>query len=250
LCWLAVVLLGLSPAKALILTGTGNKPVSDPGWPPGAASAANFESRIAWWEGPPFGGGEWHFEYRGGKAGFQECLDRFAKISAPALELFIHAGTQKSFVLSLNQETKADTNTVDWGFTVWVRANWENLYGPGKQVFASGDPNAGKSMPPPRMDFYAGSGIPIAEISVPANVTLHDERAATAGVDTSSGPVVVAAIHDVTTHQPIPGARIILLGRDETTGMWKRRRIMPRYPSTHTRSTMYRSRALRASPAQ
>ena len=64
-----VLVLGLlmlaSPVEALILTGTGNQPVHDPGWPVGAVEVANLPSRIGWWEGPPFGGGEWHFEYPG-----------------------------------------------------------------------------------------------------------------------------------------------------------------------------------------
>ena len=46
-----------SAAFALIMTGTGNEPVSDAGWPAGALAVANLKSRVGWWEGPPFGGG-------------------------------------------------------------------------------------------------------------------------------------------------------------------------------------------------
>lgn len=45
-------------ASALIIGGTGNKPVRDAGWPRGAVDVANLKTRIAWWEGPPFGGGQ------------------------------------------------------------------------------------------------------------------------------------------------------------------------------------------------
>ena len=43
---------------ALIMTGKG-EPVTDAGWPAGALAVANLKSRLGWWEGPPFGGGEW-----------------------------------------------------------------------------------------------------------------------------------------------------------------------------------------------
>ncbi|HEX3449516.1 MAG TPA: hypothetical protein VHS97_14775, partial [Isosphaeraceae bacterium] len=52
-------------AYALITGGEGNKPISDPGWHAGAAAIFNHTGRVAWWEGPPFGGGQWHAECRG-----------------------------------------------------------------------------------------------------------------------------------------------------------------------------------------
>src|SRR4051812_28727470 len=62
----AALVVALAPeAFALIRGGEGNTPVRDPGWPAGAAAIFNAPSRIAWWEGPPFGGGQWHAEYRG-----------------------------------------------------------------------------------------------------------------------------------------------------------------------------------------
>ena len=44
-------------AFALIVGGKGNSPVHDPGWPRGAAAIFNNPARIAYWVGPPFGGG-------------------------------------------------------------------------------------------------------------------------------------------------------------------------------------------------
>jgi len=61
----AVICLGATRASALILTGEGNTPVTDAGWPAGTLVLANLKTRAGWWEGPPFGGGEWHFLYRG-----------------------------------------------------------------------------------------------------------------------------------------------------------------------------------------
>ena len=63
----ALLLAILAPARAsaLISGGEGNDALADPGWPKGAAAIFNDPGRVAWWEGPPFGGGQWHAECRG-----------------------------------------------------------------------------------------------------------------------------------------------------------------------------------------
>jgi len=213
--WVFLVLvLSSAQTDALIRTGPGNKPVSDPGWLAGAVTVANLPARLGWWEGPPFGGGEWHFEFRGDTALFQEALDTFGQIKAPALELFVHDGAQHSFVLDPNHTNKTDH--VDWTFVVWDTNRWEALYGKGKAILFSDDPNAGKSRPAPRLDVYPGHGSRIAfeKVKVPATVSVHDERAATAGVDTSAGTVLVATITDAHNQQPLPGARFVVTARD------------------------------------
>src|SRR6516164_5561474 len=73
-------LLLCQPARALILTGEGNAPVRDPGWPRGALAVANLQSRVGWAEGPPFGGGQWTFYYDGDTVALQKRLDTFAEI--------------------------------------------------------------------------------------------------------------------------------------------------------------------------
>src|SRR5687767_2173946 len=88
----ALVVALVTCARALILTGHGNDPVSDRGWPTGALPVANLKTRIAWTEGPPFGGGQWTFYYRGGTAQLQEAITHFARIDAPELDLFLHSG--------------------------------------------------------------------------------------------------------------------------------------------------------------
>jgi len=212
---LLVVPLFAVQAQGLILTGTGNKPVNDPGWPEGAVNVANLLSRICWWEGPPFGGGEWHFEFVGDTTTFQHSLDVFSGIKAPTMDLFVHDGTQNSFVLDPNHTTT--NHNVDWTFTIWDPKRWEALYGNGKGIVFSDDPNAGKSRPPPRIDLYLGpsSKIDFAKIKVPANVSFHDERAVAAGVDTRAGTVLLATITDAETHDRIQGARLIVTARDE-----------------------------------
>src|SRR5262249_50515354 len=82
--------LAATPASALIQSSTGNQPVPDPGWPEGARAVANLPSRAGWWEGPPFGGGEWHFIYRGDGAAFEQALTNFAAIKAPMPEVVLH----------------------------------------------------------------------------------------------------------------------------------------------------------------
>ena len=47
---------------ALTEGGVGNAPLADPGWPKGAAQIFNHEGRIAYWVGPPLGGGQWYAE--------------------------------------------------------------------------------------------------------------------------------------------------------------------------------------------
>lgn len=206
--WLLVAGLLVAPcAHALILVGTGNKPVSDRHWPTGAVEVANLPTRIGWWEGPPFGGGQWHFEYAGDTAAFQQAIDTFAKIQAPALDLFVHDEGKNSFALK--------TNRLDWTFVIWDPRNWSNLYGGGKVLF-SDDPNAGKPMPPPRLDLYlGGSDIDFSRIVVPKNITVHDERASAAGVDISGGSVFVATISNALTRAPLPGARLIVRERSD-----------------------------------
>jgi hypothetical protein len=69
-CVLAILALVATPAAALISGGTGNEPLNDPGWPTGGAEIFNDPGRVAYWEGPPYGGGQWHAECRGDAAAF------------------------------------------------------------------------------------------------------------------------------------------------------------------------------------
>src|SRR5947209_19599947 len=88
----ALVWLWAIPALALIVVGRGNDPVHDNNWPAGSMEVANLKTRVGWWEGPPFGGGEHTLLYRGDEAAFQAALDAFARIKAPRLDLFVHDG--------------------------------------------------------------------------------------------------------------------------------------------------------------
>jgi hypothetical protein len=90
LSFLCVVLFAPLAALALIEYSVGNQAVTDPGWPEGALAVANLPSRVGWWEGPPDGGGQKVFLYRGDAKALSDVLTNFAAIRAPGLELTIH----------------------------------------------------------------------------------------------------------------------------------------------------------------
>jgi hypothetical protein len=98
---------------------------------------ANLQSRLGWWEGPPFGGGEWTFCYRGDTASFSQALAAFAAIRAPALDLVIQDGPETNGILG--QQT-------DWAFTVWIPASWNHLFNNPKSVFEADSGTFHKSM--------------------------------------------------------------------------------------------------------
>src|SRR5260221_13875720 len=96
-------------AFALIMGGEGNTPLRDPGWPKGAAAIFNTPSRIAYWEGPPFGGGEWHAECRGDAKALNTILADFAKLEVNSKRIVLHDGSGRSFWLNpINDAAKRD----------------------------------------------------------------------------------------------------------------------------------------------
>src|SRR6476620_11825016 len=112
-------------AFALITGGEGNAPLTDPGWPRGAAAIFNHAGRIAWWEGPPFGGGQWHAECRGDAKALNAVLADFANVDAKAKRIVVHDGVGYSFWLAPNREpVKLSAAKIDWMFMVWEPTNW------------------------------------------------------------------------------------------------------------------------------
>ena len=199
---LGLVLLASLPASALIMSGTGNQPVHDYGWPEGALKVANLESRLGWWEGPPFGGGEWHFLYHGNTEAFQKALTAFAAIRAPALDFVLHDGPHEDGILK---------KQVDWTFTVWVPANWHSLFNNPKSVFEADQPNFRQPVAPPRLDVYVGSGVDWAKVKVPPGLSVRDERAP--AVNPTPGAILRADIYDMATGKPVAGAKVSIIGR-------------------------------------
>ena len=96
----AIAAVPFRQAVALITGGEGNRPIADPGWPKGAAAIFNNPARIAWWEGPPFGGGQWHAECRGDAKALSAVLADFARLDVKTKRVFVHDGVGASFWLS------------------------------------------------------------------------------------------------------------------------------------------------------
>ena len=94
-----------SPALALI-TGGKDEPMKVRGLPSGSLPLANLNTRIAWWVGPPFGGGQYHFEYSGQTADLQEAIDLFAEVDSKRKQVVVRAGEQTSFWLDLRDKEK------------------------------------------------------------------------------------------------------------------------------------------------
>jgi hypothetical protein len=219
---LGAMALWLAPmnASALIQVGRGNAPVQDAGWPDGALALANLSSRVGWWEGPPYGGGEWHFAYHGDMAAFNQALVAFAAIRAPALDLVIRDGPKNDDILQ---------ERVDWGFTVWNPASWNRLYNNPRFSFPSSDDRMHKPVDPPCLTVYVGGGqVDWAKVTVPPQVHVRDERSAAAGVDLSGGSILQAEFFDMDTGKPVPGAHLIvdrMTWTTNSTPQWKSERI-------------------------
>ena len=190
-----------SSAWALITGSEGNQPVDDPGWPKGALAVFNTKSRIAAWEGPPFGGGESHAECRGDTAAFQQVLNDFAKIETPRKQVMLHDGVGQSFWLNSNQEpAKRDAARMDWVFTVWI---------PDRLKFQQSLPvmvrgiEQGEDQPLATLNVYTGGSIQWSEIKLPADLKVLDERLEAHGYQLSDGVVLEGRATDVTTRQPL-----------------------------------------------
>src|SRR4029077_7143969 len=113
-------------AFALIIGGAGNAQVPDPGWPKGAAVIFNIPARVAWWEGPPLGGGQWHAECRGDAKALNAVLANFAKLDVKSKRVVVHDGVGRSFWLNANNKPdKREAAKIDWTFMVWQPANWQ-----------------------------------------------------------------------------------------------------------------------------
>ena len=191
LCLLVSLLFGIinfgavvPPADAVITGGKGNVDLPDPGWPKGSHEIFNSRFRIAWWEGPPFGGGQYTAEFRGDKEAFNAMLARFAKLKVKTKRLVIHDGVGKSFWLSSNRESgKHQAAAMDWSFMVWVAAKWDCRQDLPERIkkevsFERGDASQG---PPVELRVYTGGLICWADVIIPEGVIVIDRRKETPG---------------------------------------------------------------------
>jgi hypothetical protein len=167
-------------AEALIMSGTGPAPLT--GCPEGSAAMSHLKSSVGWWEGPPFGGGEWHVQYRGDTDAFMVALTNFAAIHAPVLDLVIHDGPKNDIILEAHKKDNPDVATrVDWEFVVWNPQSWKNLYNNQTNTawvkIMRDNPNFGKPVAAPQLDVYLGGSVKWAEVKIPDGLNVRDERA-------------------------------------------------------------------------
>ncbi|WP_406694276.1 carboxypeptidase-like regulatory domain-containing protein [Singulisphaera sp. Ch08] len=187
-------------ASAMITGGEGNKALRDPGWPAGAAAIFNHSGRIAWWEGPPFGGGQWHAECRGDTRALNAVLADFARMDTTVKRLVIHDGTGRSFWLAPNREReKRKEARIDWAFTVWQPDRWAQL----RQLPADLNPTAADdASPPSQLDVYTAN-LGWAAVVVPKGITVIDNRLVAHGFTPEDGIVIEGTVTDLATKQPI-----------------------------------------------
>jgi hypothetical protein len=203
------------------MVGKGNAPVADSGWPAGALDVANLKTRIGWWEGPPFGGGEWCFLYRGDTAALEEAIKTFAAIRAPAaLQLVLHEGPQNSPFMADPKDPKADSH-YDWSFTVWNARSWHQLYNDPRSTFTADQPNFRKPVDPPRLDVYLTDRIDWKKIRMPEGVQLMDQRTV-AGAKPAAGGVIRGDVFDMATGKPISGADVTVEKQAKKQNEWEK----------------------------
>jgi hypothetical protein len=190
-------------AYALITGGEGNTPLTDPGWPKGAAVIFNDPWRIAWWEGPPFGGGQWHAECRGDAKALSAVLADFAELDVKSKRVVLHDEVGQSFWLNPNNEpAKRDRAKMDWSFMVWQPANWQRL----RQLPADinpTDPADAENGPPAQIDVYTGGNIRWADVTVPKGLKIIDKRLEAHGLTAADGVVLEGKVTDLATGKPV-----------------------------------------------
>lgn len=174
-------------AFGLIEGGEGNSPINDPGWPKGAAEIFNHKGRIAWWVGPPFGGGEWHAECKGDSAALNDVLKLFANVEGPKKRVVVLDGLGYSFWLDPNGSKRGDRNTkIDWSFAVWEAERWKMQKGLPAGISAI--PNE-QTEPIPTITVYTAA-LRWSDVQVPEGIEVIDNRMEAHGFKLSDGRVI------------------------------------------------------------
>jgi hypothetical protein len=192
-------------ALALITGGEGNRPLKDPGWPKGAAAIFNTQNRIAWWEGPPYGGGQWHSECRGDARALGEILAGFATLEVKNKRVILHDGVGASFWLNMNCEpAKLAAARMDWVLMVWQPNNWERLHRLPADLNPTDRDDAGKG-PPAQIDVFTGGNIRWTDVTLPKGLEIIDQRLEAHGFSTADGIVLEGKILDFQAGRPLAG---------------------------------------------
>jgi hypothetical protein len=210
---LGIIAVTSQPASALIFGGVGNKPISDPGWPAGAAAIFNTPSRIAYWE---HGDGQWHAECRGDAKALSAVLAEFARLDVKSKRIVVRNGVGRSLWLSRTGDAaKRADSAMDWHFMVWQLASWKQL----RKLPADLNPIDPQDAdgPPAQIDIYTGGNIKWQDVVVPGGLKVIDERLEAKGFKIEDGIVLEGKVFDVTTRKPL-GARMSLERYDQKKG--------------------------------
>lgn len=220
----AVLLILASPSQALITGGTHDGPIENPGWPAGVAEAFNVRGRVAFWEGPPFGGGQYHGEYRGDTAALNDVLDLFGQIQNDNKRIEIEEGTAPSGWLRLADKNKKPVEC-DWKLMVWNASSWKQLSGMRAGLDPT-DPADRDKGPPTVLTIYTGGNIKWGEVKLPEGVEVVDNRLAAHGFSQQDGYVCQGQLRDLESDQPIAGQLLVELVETPGTGGYEYTRKM------------------------
>jgi hypothetical protein len=192
-----------SPAFALITGGEG-EPIKVRGFPGGSLPLANLKTRIAWWEGPPFGGGQYRFEYSGRTADLQRAIDLFAKVDTKRKQVVVRAGEHTSFWLDLRDKKKK--HPIDWQFVVWVPKNWQHLNNARAGLLPPGEEG---DSPLTALNIFVTDRIEWKNLKIPKSLKVVDERLEANGLAADQGGALRGSVVD-SSGNPIAGATVTL----------------------------------------
>ena len=171
--------------------------------PRGRPQIFNNPVRIAWWEGPPFGGGQWHAECRGDAKAFNAVLADFAKVDVKTKRLVVHDGVGvASGSIPISDPAKQAAARVDWVFMVWQPASWDHLRKSPADLNPTDARDADKG-PPSQIDVYTGGNLRWSDVTVPEGLEVVDERLEAHGFTLADGIVLEGKVIDLATKQPI-----------------------------------------------
>ncbi|MDX1966471.1 MAG: carboxypeptidase-like regulatory domain-containing protein [Planctomycetaceae bacterium] len=206
--WSRVAVLAMAAAAgtvqsawALIMGGEGHDPIRDPGWPKGAAEVFNSESRVAYWEGPPFGGGQWHAECRGDALALSVVLENFSQIETPDKRVVLHNGIGNSFWLNPNREPEKRAKAmIDWRLMVWQpdRLKFQRELPAGLRPVDKTEKTILA-----QLDVYTNGFVRWEDVIVPEKLEVIDERLEAHGFTAADGTVLEGRVIDLATQQPL-----------------------------------------------
>ncbi len=197
------------PSFALIMGSDSDKPLEIAGWPDGAAEIFNIRQRVAYWEGPPFGGGQYHAECRGDTDTLNDVLAKFAKVDCDNKRIVVDDGVGRSFWLNPNDEPeKRNKARIDWRLMVWVEDNWKRLPDMPAGINPI-DPTEKKLGPPCEITIYTGGNIDWSKVNLPEGVPVDDNRMEAHGYGPEDGVVIQGNLVDVDSGSPLAG-RVVL----------------------------------------